>query len=534
MQHPNHNTLTVTALTRDEHNKNWGKMITFLDPDGKEHSLIIPQEVINAGNNSGIYKHLTRNGLVMQSDQERRAIARTIKDANPKERVLTVSRTGWHKHNTCYTLPNKTFPEQEKVYCKQPFLTEQGYGTKGSLEEWQNAIAKPCEGNTRLLFALAAAFAPVIMPFTQEESGGFNLVGPSSIGKSTALKVAASVWGSPSYVQSWKSTSNALEAIATVHNHTLLPLDELGQLEAKAVTAIAYMLANGKGKGRMHAGTSLTSQNQWQMLFLSSGEIGLSDKIKESGARVFAGVKNRIVDIEADTGSPYRLLDTIHHYDSSYRFIEDLQEACHQYYGTPIQVFINEAVKRKEQMPSLMRTIIRDFVAEYVPADADGQVKRVAHRFALVGVAGECAARWGILPYPKGFVGVAVAQMLEEWLKARGHHQADESQALIEQVRAYIETHNLSRFVDVDHAALSRPEVHAGYKRKTSTGAYEFYVFPQQFRHHLTKGYNTTQACEILEKAGLLVKQNDRFQVSQRLPIGQKRIYKLTEGVLAD
>ncbi len=80
------------------------------------------------------------------------------------------------------------------------------------------------------------------------ESDSFHLVGESSIGKSTALAVAASVYGNKDYVQTLRATDNALEGLAAQHNHALLILDELSQLSARIAGEVFYMLANGQSK----------------------------------------------------------------------------------------------------------------------------------------------------------------------------------------------------------------------------------------------------------------------------------------------
>ena len=106
-------------------------------------------------------------------------------------------------------------------------------------------------GNARLVFAISAALAPTLAKFTKEDSGGFHFRGVSSCGKSTALMVAASVWGNPkSYCRLWRSTANGLEGLAALHNDGLLILDELSQMDPKEAGEAAYLLANGQGKTR--------------------------------------------------------------------------------------------------------------------------------------------------------------------------------------------------------------------------------------------------------------------------------------------
>jgi uncharacterized protein (DUF927 family) len=58
----------------------------------------------------------------------------------------------------------------------------------------------------------------------------------------------------------------------------------------------------------------------------------------------------------------------------------------------------------------------RDFLATYVPAGADGQVQRVAQRFALIAAGGELAVAADVLPWLKGEATAAAARCFDAWL----------------------------------------------------------------------------------------------------------------------
>src|SRR5207249_3789011 len=136
-----------------------------------------------------------------------------------------------------------------------------------------------CSGNSRLVFAVSCAFAAPLLFGSESDSGGFHLYGPSSIGKSTALVVAGSVWGGGGkngYVESWRTTANGLEAYAEAHNDCLAVLDEIAQVDAREAADCLYMLANGMGKGRMTKTIGARRRLTWSTLVLSSGEITLS------------------------------------------------------------------------------------------------------------------------------------------------------------------------------------------------------------------------------------------------------------------
>jgi putative DNA primase/helicase len=126
-----------------------------------------------------------------------------------------------------------------------------------------------CVGNSRLAFAVACAFAGPMLRPAGMESGGFHLPGRQFGGKTTALKLAASVYGGTSYLQRWRSTDNALEAIAAQHSDCLLILDELAQIDPKTAGECAYMLANEQGKARATRTGTPRARQAWRLLFLS-------------------------------------------------------------------------------------------------------------------------------------------------------------------------------------------------------------------------------------------------------------------------
>ena len=102
-----------------------------------------------------------------------------------------------------------------------------------------------------MLFSISCAAAGPLLELAGAEGGGFHLRGPSSCGKTTLLHAAASFYGPPAdVVRSWRSTSNALEGIAALHNDCTLMLDELSQMASGDAAEASYMLANGAGKSR--------------------------------------------------------------------------------------------------------------------------------------------------------------------------------------------------------------------------------------------------------------------------------------------
>ena len=99
------------------------------------------------------------------------------------------------------------------------------YRVSGTLKAWQG-MARLAVGNSRLVFLLSTAFAGPLLQLVGVEGGGVHLVGSSTVGKTTGLKVAGSVWGGGGlngYIRTWRATDNALEGTAVALRHASVP-----------------------------------------------------------------------------------------------------------------------------------------------------------------------------------------------------------------------------------------------------------------------------------------------------------------------
>jgi hypothetical protein len=107
-----------------------------------------------------------------------------------RKRVRRVEKTGWF--DGVFVMPERTIGQSqnnERVVFGGP-SGKANYAEAGTLEEWKKEVAARASGNSRLIFAISVAFAGPVADLLQEEPGGFHFVGPSSIGKSTALYLA--------------------------------------------------------------------------------------------------------------------------------------------------------------------------------------------------------------------------------------------------------------------------------------------------------------------------------------------------------
>ena len=76
--------------------------------------------------------------------------------------IFVTSRVGWHGKS--FVLPEQTIaPPGTDLVLYHGGRVEHHYRQKGTLEQWLENIAHLCIGNSRLVFAIALAFAGFLL-----------------------------------------------------------------------------------------------------------------------------------------------------------------------------------------------------------------------------------------------------------------------------------------------------------------------------------------------------------------------------------
>jgi putative DNA primase/helicase len=287
-------------------------------------------------------------------------------------------------------------------------------------EGWQERIGRLCVGNSRLTFAASLAFAgPLLKWAGGTGSAAFHLVGDSSIGKTTVLRVAASVWGGREYLQRWRATDSGIEAMAAQHSDGLLCLDELAQLDPKVAGESAYMLANGQGMSRVGRTGEPLARRSWRLAILSAGEIGLADHIGAGERRTQAAYELAMIDLPADAGRACGVFEELHGYEGGGALAQHLARACETTFGAPGRAWLEHLAHNTPGLSLAVRMRLDATERELVPEGAAPHAQQVGLRFALVAVAGAMATDAGLTGWPAGWATQAARQCLDAWIAAR-------------------------------------------------------------------------------------------------------------------
>jgi len=505
--------LEVAASTLDVATGQYGFRLCGKTDKGRVIDLILPRSICTDGGNA-VAAELADAGFQIEPLRKQKELlaAHLLKCPVDAEQRFS-PRLGWH--GDTYLLPDKAIApegsEGERLMYRNDRGKKPDYGTQGTLDEWRQQVAAKAQGNTRLILALCAGFAAPLLKPSGEEQGGFtvHLRGCSGTGKSTALHTGASIWGKPSaFRHAWRTTDNALEAIAEGLNDNLLAIDELGQCRPKAASEAAYMLAQGEGKERVNGKTLKNAPTRfWRCIVLSTGELSLTALLETAGFQVKVGQLARFFDVEADAGQGMGLFECLNGHSSATALAEHLEEATKRYHGTAGEAFLQCVANEYGQIADGIPAAVEAFAKRVTPEGASGQVYRAAKRFGLLAAAGELATQYGITGWQQGEASDAIATCFAAWLEGFGTGNREQQQALSD-IRALFAMYGDSRF-DFWQARDNRPcPNRLGYWRYTDDGDQQFIVLPELFSREICKGHDDKVALKALLASGAMVANN--------------------------
>lgn len=534
--------LEVLALARDADSREWGTLVRFSDPDNKVKQLVIPARAFN-GDGLEASGRLLSEGLTI-APKARQLVIEYLQTQNPEKRARTTNRTGWHGVNDdlVFVLPDGSIGQSDDEWLFSDNRPDSNlFRQRGTLKQWWEHVAALCVGNSRLSFAVSIAFAAPLLHLIEMESGGFHYRGTTSSGKTSALYMAGSVCGSPEYLQRWRSTDNGLESTALTHCDAILTLDELKMIDARIAGESAYMLANGSAKVRANQNGGSRATAKWRLLFLSAGELSLSQHVAEVNKKTLAGAELRMADIPADAGQGLGCFENLHGFENGHEFAKALGLAVNKYYGSAFPAFIEHVLKNRESLRDSLADVRLKFEKATLTNEASGQAQRVAARFALAGAAGELATDWGITGWRPGEAMQAAITCFKAWLQAFGGEGNKEERTMIDQVRHFLELHGEARFTDIERTVVDdnhtpRTMNKAGFREKNADSNLEYYCYPEVFKAEICKGFDYRAVARLLIERGFMLRGDGKNLMPKvELPgEGRKRVFHILPAIWGD
>jgi len=486
--------LHIDALTCDTQDNNHGRLLRFLNASGNWRRWSMPMEML-AGAGDEYRTALLNQGLQIDPNH-RGQMGNYFSALVPQTKVLCATQTGWFKGS--FVLPDEVIgPDAGDVIFQSNEVARDEFTRAGNLTQWRESIAAKATGNPLLILALSAAFSGPLLARCNAEGGGVHFVADSSIGKTTLINAACSVWGGENYRRSWRSTSNGMEGVAALFNDNLLALDEISECDPKDAGPIVYALGNGRGKQRSSRTGAARGVTRWKCAILSSGERTVETHMMEGGKRAKAGQQVRLVDLHVM--GKYGAWDELHGQPSPAQFSDALKSASANHHGHAGRAFLEKLTRDERDFGPLLEAVRG---SQLFPCDPDdGQAKRVAARFAMIGMAGELATEYGLTDWADDAAMSAASACFAQWKAGRNTGNAERGQ-IAEQLAAFIDKHGDSRFSSADTDGAMTVRDRAGWWK--SDGSDRVYLFTADGLREALHGFDFKRALVTLQQSGAM------------------------------
>lgn len=285
---------------------------------------------------------------------------------NKIDRGFMVDRLGYVKNGLAHPLLTTNYEILPSDQGEQQLF--ESFQVAGTVDGWIHEVFDRIKAHPRALFFVLASFASVLLHDLKVDPFIVDLSSGTSKGKTTVLKIAASIWGTSELVNEFNATKVSIERKAAFLNSFPLLMDDSRKADERLLQSIVYHFSGGKSKGRGSLSGS-QRENTWKNIMLTTGEVGLNEYASKAG-----GAAARIVSLN---DSPFEEVD--------YIFFADLYKGLETNYGVIGLEFLKQyQVRKKELLPSFYK--FKDFYMN--KAKGNEVLTRLSLYYATVHYAG--------------------------------------------------------------------------------------------------------------------------------------------------
>jgi putative DNA primase/helicase len=322
------------------------------------------------------------------------------------------------------------------------------YSTSGVADVQLRTLQRVIDHSPDLATVIAVALGAPLLRVVSAPVFVLDICSGTSQGKTKALRVAASVNGSPDAVLSWDSTPYALELHVNAMRGLSVCIDETQRAKPDQVQKTVYDLTttNGRMRGEKAGGVRATSQ--FESLVIATGEQSIADFGDAAGARA------RILTL---WGPPWGI-GSAHerHSDATAAFQRDVIDRLGDHHGHAGRIFAGYVAGLTTEERRGLRSRYRalcNAVAADVEVQSPGHPvgSRLAEYGAFLRLVGEVAEQVLGLQARKGWV------TAERWsdMLSRGRG-ADVATAAMDRLTQWALMRSVQLLDHPDHDKVSR------------------------------------------------------------------------------
>jgi hypothetical protein len=378
--------IVITRRFMDLETRDQSAEVTFRDPDGTWRNCILTRD--KTGNRTlsdalrlqGARVTMLNNGKLTEWLDEFEAF-----NASALKLEWLAERAGWFElngewHFVCGS--DLRFESCSDVIHRSD-THERAFAALGMREgarlaDHLAALKRAWEASDDCALMIAGALAAPLLKALGAANFALHLCGDTSRGKTSMLRIAASIYGDPrnqQWVAPWLGTLTATELRAQFYCDLPLCFDESGTVDPEFMARAVYMLVNGEGRPRGTKELHMRPTAQWRTVVLSTGEVELASEDAMGGQQV------RVISVPI-TG--FGTLDAAG--------VDDLRDACADNAGAVGELWLRALTEGNEDDRAEWRADYRTLLAELrAIAGGNSTLARTAMSFAVMALAAQGA-----------------------------------------------------------------------------------------------------------------------------------------------
>lgn len=282
--------------------------------------------------------------------------------------------------------PDDADPEQREVAFRGANDGDEqvadGYYASGTLDGWRDTVRLVANHPKVILGVYASLAAPLLVPL-QTPNFAVSWDSPTTGGKTTTQRLAASSWGCPieespaAALWGWDMTRAWMERTASTLSGIPLILDDTKRAKKPTdISQFIYDFVAGRGRGRA-AITGTRRTLTWRTVLLSSGEVPITSFTEDGG------VRTRVLAI---WGMPFGARNP-----KIAELIQKVDAGLAQHFGHAGPAVVRFLLNRRSEWPEL-REEHRKVTADYVTrAGPNPFASRLASYVATIDIAAMAA-----------------------------------------------------------------------------------------------------------------------------------------------
>ena len=274
--------MRITALYNREFDGNQTVDIWTRDISGKAHVIKNVDKNIIADSRKIV--SLASKGLDVNYGNAKDLVKYFSEYINANKKFLKpkklLNKLGWYGDDTKFFVT----PYDSRYSLDDDRLSDFAKALKqrGSFEKWKEFAAEVMKYPVAR-FTLFAAFATPLLKIFNERNFSIYMWCCSKAGKSAVQKFAASVWGSQDVIRNCNTTLNGLEGELAESTDFPAIYDERQLARNLNLSDVAYLIGQGKGRGRMTKDGKPKPRYSWRGNGILGGEEPLNADAKTQG-----------------------------------------------------------------------------------------------------------------------------------------------------------------------------------------------------------------------------------------------------------